>query len=472
MHKCLATLIGFISKMPNCSKTCLVVLCIATCGNTLAQSPRDRPDTARQDIVEGRGLILNYCFLPRDFHQSTFDELWKDWPEPLRTKAERASRQQRTAMAFTRFGFTARKDDPTKPLQYAVDSDGWWAMNCFACHGGSVAGKPIEGAPNSQIVLETLYADLRRTKKRLERPLSQMDRGSLAVPMGTTVGTSNAVVFGIALMAYRDKHLNLRPFRLPPQVVHHDMDAPAWWNVSRRQRLYIDGFVEKNHRALVPFVMDQRNSGKKMRGWEDKFEKIFAYIESLEPPKYPFDIDPRLAKQGEQVFNRHCSSCHGRYGAGSRYPAKMVAIENIGTDRVRFDALTVKHRQNYHDSWYAHYGEDETIVDPIGYQAPPLNGIWASAPYLHNGSIPTLWHLLRPKQRPMIWKRASPSAYDRQRVGLNVDEVDAIPADLRGDQRREYFDTSVFGKKASGHDYPSKLSDSEKQALLEYLKTL
>ncbi len=428
--------------------------------------------SSQSDSQAGLDLILNHRFLPRDFHQSTFDELWKDWPEPLRSQAAQASQEQRTRLAFDRYGFSPRDNDSSKPLQYTVDGEGWWAMNCFACHGGSVAGKSIPGAPNSLISLQTLYDDLRQTKQRLKRPLNQMDLGSMVVPMGTTVGTSNAVVFGIALMSFRDKHLNVVPWRLPPEVIHHDMDAPAWWNVRRRERLYIDGFVEKNHRALVPFVMDRRNSGPLMRSWDDEFQLIYTYIESLEPPDYPFEIDRPLARRGEQVFNQSCSECHGSYGSAADYPGRIIPIDDIGTDPVRLRALTPGHRRGYHESWFAHYGEDDTVLAPIGYQAPPLHGIWASAPYLHNGSVPTLWHMLHSDQRPQIWKRGDRNGFDQQRVGLVTETLQQLPDSLRRDERRLYFDTRVRGKSAAGHTYPDGLPDEQKRALLEYLKTL
>ncbi len=98
--------------------------------------------------------------------------------------------------------------------------------------------------------------------------------------------------------------------------------------------------------------------------------------------------------------------------------------------------------------------------------------MWASAPYLHNGSVPTLWHLLHPEERPSIWRRPDNDAYDEEKVGLAIASLDRLPSELRGDIRREYFDTSVRGKSAAGHEYPKGLSKSEKKALLEYLKTL
>jgi hypothetical protein len=110
-------------------------------------------------------------------------------------------------------------------------------------------------------------------------------------------------------------------------------------------------------------------------------------------------------------------------------------------------------------------------VSPAGYVAPPLDGIWASAPYLHNGSVPTLWHLLNPDQRPLVWKRTE-NGYDQTRVGLEVQELKGIPSSITAPaERRAYFDTRAKGKSAKGHDFPSVLTQSEKQAVLDYLKT-
>ncbi|MEZ6115955.1 MAG: hypothetical protein R3C28_05205 [Pirellulaceae bacterium] len=112
------------------------------------------------------------------------------------------------------------------------------------------------------------------------------------------------------------------------------------------------------------------------------------------------------------------------------------------------------------------------IANPSGYVAPPLDGIWASAPYLHNGSVPTLWHLLHPSERPAVWKRTT-QQYDPIRVGLPVDAWDQLPADVTDAAvKRTYFDTSRFGMRSSGHDYPNQLDEQEKREVLEYLKTL
>src|SRR5947209_16102170 len=112
----------------------IALLGLTSVGFVAAAEPaRSLPPAER-----GYDLLVNKVYLPPDFDQETFDAVWKQWPEPLRSEAEKSTPQQRRQMAFARYGLTPRPDDPTKPLQYVVDRDGNWTMNCFACHGGTV----------------------------------------------------------------------------------------------------------------------------------------------------------------------------------------------------------------------------------------------------------------------------------------------------------------------------------------------
>ena len=420
----------------------------------------------------GYRFLTQKAYLPPDFDQETFDQLWKVWPGDLRAQAEGATPDERRELAFSRYGLTGRPEDPTKPLQYVVDETGNWTMNCFACHGGKVMGEPYPGLPNSLYALETLTADVRKTKILLKKQMTRMDVGSIFIPLGKTNGTTNAVMFGVALMAYRDAELRLYPERTPPKMIHHDMDAPAWWQFKRKTHIYIDGFAEKGHRALMQFMLVQENTADDFKEWERDFKDVFAFLESIEPPKYPFAVDARLAAQGETVFNSNCASCHGTYGEQSSYPNQLVPLDEVGTDPVRLGALSKHDRQLHHKSWFGHFGSHDTRLEPDGYIAPPLDGVWASAPYFHNGSVPTLWHVLNSSERPVIWKR-SENDYDTQRVGLQVKEYSKLPSSLRrADQVRTFFNTTRFGKSSQGHTFPDDLSNDEKTAVLEYLKTL
>lgn len=443
---------------------CLLIASIAS-----ANEPAVDPAAA----ARGYRLLVDKAYLPPDFDQKTFDDVWQKWPEPLRSQAERASPEERRKMAFERYGLTPRPDDPTKPLQYVVDAQGNWTMNCFACHAGQVNGQVIPGLPNNLFALQTLTDETRSLKLDRGTKLSRMDVGSLFVPLGSTNGTTNAVMFGVALMAFRDADLNVLSTPTPPKMTHHDMDAPPWWHFQKKQLLYIDGFAGKGHRGLMQFTMVKQNGPEKFREWEDEFRDIYAYISSLEAPKYPFPIDDKLAREGRAVFHRACAECHGTYGKDGDYPERRVPIDEIGTDRVRLGALSAAQRDAYGKSWFAEYGAKKNINEPDGYVAPPLDGLWASAPYFHNGSVPTLWHVLHPDDRPKVWRRTSIRGYDQRRVGIEVEELKELPRRLIPDwERRTYFDTSAFGKSAAGHDFPAALSEEERQALLEYLKTL
>jgi mono/diheme cytochrome c family protein len=460
-----------------------VVWALLAAGGATAQEDASR-DTAvapGRPLVDHRGyrLLVDKAYLPPDFDQETFDRVWEHWPAELRQAASQASPEQRRRMAFTRYGLTGRPDAPDQPLQYVVDAQGQWTMNCLACHGGSVpdgrGGQVVwPGAPNSRYALQTLTEETRLVKVALRKPLSRMDLGSIFIPLGTTHGTTNAVMFGVALMALREPDLSLRRERTLPPMTHHDMDAPPWWHLRRKTKLYIDGFASRGHRPLMQFMLVPQNGPQQFRAWEADFREVLDYLLSIPVPRYPYPIDRALAERGQTAFQRVCAECHGTYGPGGSYPQRYVPLDDVNTDPVRWQSLTAAYRAAYARSWFTDFGRQETIIDPPGYVAPPLDGIWASAPYFHNGSVPTLWHVLFPEQRPVVWRRAAPpDDYDPKRVGLKIEASETVPSEA-GDpwQRRAWFDTRLSGKSAAGHRFAEALSDEERRAVLEYLKTL
>ena len=464
-------------------------------------------DDSRQAIRRGWKVLTQKPLLPTDFSQDVFDELWRSWPKPARTQASQASLEERRQMTMRRYGLTPRPqlefdegglrfvapggdtgNAGTLPMQYVVDADGGWTMNCLACHGGSVLGKPYPGAPNNRYALQTLTEEVRSTKFRLGKPLGRMELGSLFIPLGTTHGTTNAVVFGMGLMHFRDAELNVLD-RPPGSFTHHDMDAPPWWHFRRKDYLYIDGFAEKGHRGLMQFMLVPENGPEFFREHEQDFRDVFAFLSALQPPKYPGPVDQQLADNGRAIFQDTCARCHGTYGEKPDYPELVIDIDDVGTDPVRLHALTADGRQHYADSWFAHAGEpdqQQTRTDPGGYVAPPLDGIWASAPYFHNGSVPTLWHVLHPQDRPEVWRHLDPAEQvepgdtkssgvllNHEKMGVPYAAVQRVPMEEPDvAERRTYFDTRRFGKSNAGHNYPDQLSEPQKRAVLEYLKTL
>jgi len=525
------------------------VFCAAAC--CLAGGKTDGTNAAARSPSAERGyeVLRRRAFLPPDFDREVFENLWTVWPEDKRSEAENASPETRRKLAFAYYGLQEPPDAPANyegpALGYVDDGQNGWVMNCFACHAGRVAGQVVPGSPNSDIDLQTLVEDVRKVKLAQFKAFTHLDLGSLKVPLGGSRGTTNSVVFGILLDGLRRPDMSVDLSRRPGRLLHHDMDAPAWWNVSKKSKLYVDGFAPKNHRILMQFMLIPRNDRDTIYSWEDDFRDVLAYIESIQPPKYPWQIDEPLAAKGKIAFEANCASCHGTYadrsivslpspwgeglgvrgpraaphvlapaddhsrkavqetsdaasrpspptplprerGAGiiadanssdgqeDSYPEKIIPIEELATDPVRLQALSVQHRSHLQTTWMTDYGRDETIIDPGGYVAPPLDGVWASAPYFHNGSVPTLWHVLHSDQRPKLWRRdRSSDGYDHERIGLAVDGLKKFPQKtLDVSSRREIFDTSAYGKSAAGHDYPDALSEDEKRAVLEYLKTL
>jgi mono/diheme cytochrome c family protein len=443
---------------------------------TMAVAARadDLPRSPESAAARGYRFVTTTPLLPADFDQEVFDRLWTTWPKPLRERARDASPEERRKMAFDRYGLVESPEHPGRgpALGYVDGGDGRWVMNCFACHQGEVEGRVVRGAPNSRYALQTLTEDVRSVKLAIGKKLTHMDLASVAFPLGATNGTTNAVMFGVALGARRDLELNVLATPHGVDLLHHDCDAPPFWNVRRKKTLYADGFAAKGHRPLLQFVMLPVNTRERMEGWEEGARDLLAWIESLEPPAYPHAVDSERAARGRIAFERVCAKCHGTYGDGSAFPDKIVPIDEVGTDRARFDSLSREYRGFMAEGWFGRGHADDYRPDTNGYVAPPLNGVWASAPYFHNGSVPTLAEVLSPDSRPVVWKR-SVIGYDRERVGLEVERMESMPAAVtRPDERRTYFDTRKFGKSAAGHSYPNQLTDDERRDVLEYLKTL
>jgi hypothetical protein len=388
-------------------------------------------------------------------------------------RAENASSDQRRAMTLSRYGLTeAPGREGGVPMQFAASSaSSGWSVNCLFCHGGKLLGKPIPGLPNSHIAMQTFYDEVTQTKHLLGKEVAEVPE-KLRVPLGGSNGTTNAIVFGVLLGSQRDMFLNYQPNQPVPKLIHNDHDAPAWWYIKKKTHLYSDGHSPKEHRALMAFMMDPANGPQQFRDAEADYRIILAWLESLEPPRWPWPIDQALADRGREVFNNRCSECHGQYGDNASYPNRIVPIEEVGTDRARLDSISPAMRFGAQLTWFGYFGKKRMVVNPGGYVAPPLDGIWASAPYLHNGSVPTLRDLFYPQRRPIVWQR-SEDGYDQHNIGIEVTRYDELPPGVTDPRaKRAYFDTRLFAKSNAGHLFPAELDEDEKQAVLEYLKTL
>jgi mono/diheme cytochrome c family protein len=406
-------------------------------------------------------------------------DVWKVWPEPARTEAEHASPAERRRMIFSRYGLVEEQGRDL-PVNFVRTPGGGLTENCLACHAGKVAGRYIPGLGNSNSTGDALASDVAvlTQREKLAPP-----PGSVAWPAGfptpqyvNAVGVNNAFGVSPINLAMRDKDLNLQAvpqYPLPPAGLYMPGKTPAWWLAKRKQFYYWDGFVRRSIReGMMQFTATPANSAEQIKNFEPDFDSIYAWILSLKAPQYPWPINKALAARGSAIFINNCAQCHGSYGPGGKYPEKTVELREIGTDPLRLVAFSRDFRQHLGESWFGEYGELKTILDPKGYVAPPLDGVWATAPYLHNGSVPTLADLLNPDQRPKAWRR-SPDGYDQQKVGIEVETLAEAPNSTGPAVVRNYYDTSLPGLGNGGHRFPPKpLSERDQKALLEYLKTL
>jgi hypothetical protein len=201
----------------------------------------------------------------------------------------------------------------------------------------------------------------------------------------------------------------------------------------------------------------------KRRDWFLKrMEELDTFLSETPPPKYPFPIDAGLAAQGRPVYAQHCASCHD---VGGKFTNKPVPLAEIGTDVERANTW-LQAAADEANRRVKEMGIDRpNMVKTEGYQSPPLDGIWMRAPYLHNGAVPTLRDLLAPvAERPAVFFRGY-DVYDPVNVGFVTQGFDTRRLGWR-------HDTAERGNGNQGHVYGTTLSASEKNSLLEYLKTL
>src|SRR5262245_42694003 len=171
---------------------------------------------------------------------------------------------------------------------------------------------------------------------------------------------------------------------------------PLWHTVAKMSsgRWYTDG----SFRGPFPLMASSMEL-EKDRSFDALINDVIPRIKNefvtvvrhFRPPAYPYEIDRELAARGKQLFYSEsvgCFRCHGTYdGRGNvSWPAVHA---DVGTDRSRLDVVSDLFVDAFNDSPLAAEG---ALVKSHGYAATPLTGVWANFPYLHNGSVPTLYH--------------------------------------------------------------------------------
>jgi endo-cleaving rubber dioxygenase len=456
------------------------------------------------------------------------------------------------------------------------NADGTWTGNlgvtCSICHSGQV-GTAADGPGLGPLHGNNGLADVHL----LLSEMGGQNIGFNVVSLNRVRGSGNITNFQLfGLLTLFDFQTTVPGMVANPELwlsgTTGSEDPPNWWNLGHRPAKFYDaGMSSDATRIELSWYMPGAASPSFQEGYDWILDNEYAantWMLGLRSPRYPWPIDMTLATQGAVLFHtldlwasqRHnpvpppaergngsCASCHGAYAP--RYTkdrdflpspvlagiaANVTPIETINTDPARMAANDEAVERAAEVSWFAYYGQAGCAEEYnlIGYLAQPLYGVWASAPYFHNGSVPTVWEVLDSSRRPLFWRRMSKPARPGVVMGYETDLARAYDPDAMGwkyealrcgtlgvtpylkcDPRdpydtplveswlsilfangslawnffgtvtaptltnaqiedRKIYNTRMHSQSNSGHEFTDVLTDGEREALVEYLKTL
>jgi cytochrome c5 len=359
--------------------------------------------------------------------------------------------------------------------------------NCLGCHATPTPDGVIIGLGNSELDLTDDFATFATAAGLLVQngaELAEWWRWSGRVravgpyTRPDTIGANPADNLAAVLAAHRDPETlawSDEPLHELPPRDPVPADVPAWWLLRKKNAMFHTGIGRGDQaRLMMSASMLCTDSVEEAERIDREFDDVRAYLTTLRPPTYPHPIDRKLAADGQDVFETFCSECHGTYGAKESYPNLIIPLEEVGTDSLLWQATAREGLPMV--EWFnrSFYGQTARLVPGPGYVAPPLDGIWATAPYLHNGSVPTVEALLDSSKRPTYWRRSlGKRAVDPVTLGLKYHRPPrGKAAEPDAAVRRHIYDTTLPGYSNAGHTFGDDLSNEQRRALLEYLKTL
>lgn len=290
-------------------------------------------------------------------------------------------------------------------------------------------------------------------------------------------------------------------------------------NFGQSTATYGKNWISKDEKTGAPYFESTANIENLFR-----LEQLYA---QLKAPKWSELSERGLVKaidlarksRGESLYAQNCASCHAitprstapnKFG-NSYWETPVFAAATVGTDGSYLEVETSKRAfipAPLQAAFKKRFGENSIAADgsasatqyrslvigsmilgeferkavplpkqavltncrdsavqqtTIGYKARPLDGIIWTAPYLHNGSVPTLWDLLQPAQNRPRTFAVGCRDYDTVKMGFDCSK-----------EGRSLFhlNTTLYGNSNHGHEYGTRLSEAEKWDIIEYIKTL
>ncbi|MFN5374893.1 MAG: di-heme-cytochrome C peroxidase [Chitinophagaceae bacterium] len=329
-------------------------------------------------------------------------------------------------------------------------------------------------------------------------------------------------VFGLGLREQANYHAMNAP-----------VGVPYLWDVARLNWVHYNASFSKpiarnilqvlGNGGKTYFLDEKGNIKAGPEKWESNFniERLFEMekgFEELKAPKWPSamlgEIDLKKAADGKALFMQNCAKCHApRIVAGSdpanpNWEVAAVPLHVIGTDSSeaatfvnrRYNAskllgpdatsidgatglqLLTEEMEKYAYKQLGYLDEQIQKINGDGkyevvrakgvYKARPLDGIWSTPPFLHNGSVPNIYELLSPPAERSTTFWLGTYEYDPSKIGYVSQQS----------HKSFLFDTRLPGNTNTGHAFTDDastkgkigraLSPDERMAIIEYLKSL
>jgi len=378
-------------------------------------------------------------------------------------------------------------------------------INCAICHTTSVRTKPDEvpriypAAPaqqmSPQMYLRFLMNCAADPRFSADTILAEIDKNVTLSPMERMLyrfaiipQTRRALLQRRETESWMDRNpdwgkgridpFNPVKFRYLGQPIDQTIgnaDMVPLWNLAAHQgyALHADGLTTSLQESVLSSAIGDGTPVK----WVDRdfakwnnttpgemssLRRVQNYISNVQAPKYPYPVDATLAATGRPIYQEKCASCHE---IGGQRTGSVVSVAEVGTDRHRLDMWTKNAAASYNAYGEGHAWKFSKFRTTDGYVTTPLEGLWLRAPYLHNGSVPSLVDLFEPvERRPQRFWRGY-DLYDPVKVGFVSDGPEAQRVGT-------LFEIQRSGNSNVGHTYGVDLPAESKRALIEYLKTL
>lgn len=284
-----------------------------------------------------------------------------------------------------------------------------------------------------------------------------------------------------------------------------NVDEYAWLHWNANTNSVIQRSIGESIGVGATFQLDPLTTSVPIINQMHIEEQILKIL----PPRWPGEMfgkpDEKKVAKGKALFAEHCQGCHTPTGRDEKnlLEFRLLTVEEAGTDPLdatnfdrpvyNKDGSTVGFAESISElltklqlaqkasmspsektlmdnlekqRWPVKWRDTMTATGGPVYPAKPLEGVWATGPFLHNGSVPTLYHLLLPAdQRPKQFYVGS-QEFDAEKVGFHYEDDTTHSRYLKAFR----FDTTVAGNRNSGHEFSTDLSEADRMALLEYLK--